>query len=103
VNESSTNPASSATGQAAGNGPWRVLILDRDPEDPRWLLATVAITADVRPAVLDGVGQYTDWADVTTWVRRSLGRRVSLVPVAGVLAWHAYEGFPAIVTRQDPA
>jgi hypothetical protein len=23
-----------------GNGPWRVLILDSDPADPKWILAT---------------------------------------------------------------
>jgi hypothetical protein len=33
-----------------GNGPWRLLILDRDPTDPKWILATVATPADVRPA-----------------------------------------------------
>ena len=31
-------------------GPWRVLILDRDPRDPKWILATVATPGDVRPA-----------------------------------------------------
>jgi hypothetical protein len=24
------------------NGPWRVLILDRDLADPKWILATIA-------------------------------------------------------------
>lgn len=81
-----------AAGQATGNGPWRVLILDRDPGDPRWLLATVALSADVRPAILDGAGRYTDWADVTLWVQRSLGRPVALVPVHDALAWRADEG-----------
>ena len=33
-----------------GNGPWRVLILDPDPADPKWVLATVASPRDVRPA-----------------------------------------------------
>jgi len=23
----------------AGNGPWRILVLDRDPADPKWILA----------------------------------------------------------------
>jgi hypothetical protein len=84
------------TGVAEGNGPWRVLLLDRG-DDPKWLLATVAIPADVRPAILDPVGRYADWPEVTGWVQRSLGRRVSLVPVQDSLAWTAYEGWPAIV------
>ena len=33
-----------------GRGPWRLLILDRDLGDPKWILATVATPADVRPA-----------------------------------------------------
>ncbi len=42
-----------------GTGPWRILVLDRDPADPKWILATVATPGDVRPAdpaaVLDDV------------------------------------------------
>ena len=33
-----------------GNGPWRILILDADPADPKWILATVAQPDHVRPA-----------------------------------------------------
>ena len=36
-------------------GSWRILILDRDLEDPKWLFATVSLPSDVRPAVLDAV------------------------------------------------
>jgi hypothetical protein len=32
--------------------PWRILVLDRDPADPVWLLATVEVPADVLPAHL---------------------------------------------------
>ena len=35
-----------------GRGPWRILVLDRDHSDPKWLLATIA-PGDVRPAHLD--------------------------------------------------
>ena len=49
--------------------PWRILILDRDPEDPKWLFATVSIPSDVRPAVLDASGHYQDWPEITAWVR----------------------------------
>lgn len=34
----------------SGNGPWRLLILDRDPQDPKCILATVTSPGDVRPA-----------------------------------------------------
>ena len=33
-----------------GNGPWRILILDADPADPKWILATVTQPDHVRPA-----------------------------------------------------
>ena len=29
-------------------GPWRILVLDRSPDDPKWLVATIA-PGDVRP------------------------------------------------------
>jgi hypothetical protein len=32
-----------------GNGPWRILVLDRDPADPKWILATVATRATCGP------------------------------------------------------
>jgi hypothetical protein len=32
------------------NGPWRILILDADPADPKWILATVTQPGHVRPA-----------------------------------------------------
>jgi hypothetical protein len=34
-----------------GRGPWRILVLDRSPDDPKWLVCTVA-PGDVR-AVTD--------------------------------------------------
>jgi hypothetical protein len=74
------------------NGPWRVLLLDRDPEDPRWLLATVSLSADVRPAVLDAAGRYSDWAEVSAWVHAQIGTPVALVPVMDALAWRIDQG-----------
>jgi hypothetical protein len=67
--------------------PWRILVLDRDPADPKWLLATVAIAGDVRPAVLDAAGRHADWAEVTAWVKETLGQDVALVPAHDALAW----------------
>jgi hypothetical protein len=68
--------------------PWRILVLDKsDPADPRWLIATVTLPSDVRPAELDAAGRYTGWAGVTEWVRHRLGRTgVRLTPVQGA-AW----------------
>jgi hypothetical protein len=66
--------------------PWRVLILDASPDDPVWLLATVTIASDVRPAVLEAGGRrYADWPEVTAWVREQVGGNVSLVPVGGTV------------------
>jgi hypothetical protein len=71
------------------NGPWRVLILDRDPADPKWILATVAIPADVRPA---HPGAMVD--EVTAaWVGSAAGLfRPALTPLPGALAWRVDEG-----------
>jgi hypothetical protein len=71
--------------------PWRVLILDRDPADPKWLLATVTLPADVRPAVPGPLGRYPDFEDVASWVRDSVGHPVRLVPVSFALAWRVDE------------
>ncbi len=74
------------------NGPWRVLLLDRDPSDPLWLLAAVATSADVLPAELDTAGRYLGWEYVTQWVRGNLGRpEVALTPVHDALAWRVDE------------
>lgn len=76
-----------------GESPWRLLVLDRsDPADPRWMLVTVAQAADVRPAMLDEIGRYDDWPQVTQWVREALGRsEVGLVPVPRPLVWRIEE------------
>ena len=52
------------------NGPWRVLIFDPDPADPKWVLATVASPRDVRPAssTARGVDNAT-----TAWVIATSG------------------------------
>ncbi len=53
---------------AHGTRPWRILILDRDPADPKWVLATVVIPSDVRrpcstppPATLASRPPPTGW------------------------------------------
>lgn len=69
----------------AGVAPWRMLLLDRSPDDPKWILATVVIPGDVRPAALNTEGGYTGWDEITAWVRGQLGS-VGLMPF-DALAW----------------
>ena len=76
------------------NGPWRVLVLDRDPEDPKWIIATVTMAADVRPALINPAGCYTGWQAVADWAAAMVGRPVALVPIPGALAWRMDEGGP---------
>jgi hypothetical protein len=67
------------------NGPWRVLILDRDPADPKWILATIATPADVRPARASD-----NSADEVTaaWVAAVAGLyRPALTPMPAALVW----------------
>jgi hypothetical protein len=76
----------------ARNGPWRLLILDRDPTDPKWILTLVSIPEDVRPAVLDAAGRHTGWKAIAEWVSGMVGRPVTLTPVHDALAWRVDEG-----------
>jgi hypothetical protein len=72
-------------------GSWRLLILDRDPDDPKWVMATVMLPEDVRPAhVIDS--RYTDWDELTSWLRTTLGRPgVDLVPLHRPEVWRIDE------------
>jgi hypothetical protein len=57
----------------ASTGPWRLLILDRDPDDPKCVMATVMTPEDVRPAHLID-GRYTGWDEMTAWLHAILAR-----------------------------
>jgi hypothetical protein len=70
--------------------PWRILILDASAEDSKWLLCSVALPSDVRPAVMAG-RRYTGWAETVEWVRHQVGGPVALVPIAAT-AWRVDEG-----------
>jgi hypothetical protein len=85
-------PDSSTTTIPPGRGPWRILVLDASGDDPKWLICTVTLPSDVRPAVVNG-GRYQDWAAVVMWVREQVGQPVSLAPVSAV-AWRIDEGTP---------
>lgn len=73
--------------------PWRLLVLDPEPDDPKWVLATVTLPADVRPAVMTGTGgdtRYEGWAETARWVSESVGRQVRLVPLTATV-WRVDE------------
>jgi hypothetical protein len=75
-----------------GNGPWRLLILDHDLADPKWIVATVTTPADVRPAVIGGGGVFAALAGARTWVRGLLGRPgATLVPLHRAEVWQIDE------------
>ena len=67
------------------NGPWRVLIFDPDPADPKWVLATVASPRDVRPASSTA----RDVDDATTaWVIATSGLHdLALIALPSALCW----------------
>src|SRR2546422_228086 len=45
------------------NGPWRVLVLDRDPVDPKWILALLVDPGDVTPA--DPANLFTERSEIS--------------------------------------
>jgi hypothetical protein len=66
--------------------PWRVLILDRSGDDPKWIIATVSLSSDVRGAEMEPGGwRYAGWSAVTEWVRGRVGQRARLVPVSATV------------------
>ena len=72
------------------NGPWRLLILDREPADPKWILATVASPSDVRPA--DPGDLFTGAQQAGEWVRGLLGRpHATLTPITRAHVWRIDE------------
>ncbi len=43
-----------ASPQAGNGGIWRMLILDANPDDPMWIICSVSLDSDVRPAAMEG-------------------------------------------------
>ncbi len=62
--------------------PWQVVLLDRDPEDAKLGLATVAGPADVEPA-----GAEASLPEVATWVAGRVGEPVTLTRLPSVTVW----------------
>jgi hypothetical protein len=70
------------------NGTWRLLVLDTDAADPKWILALVASPGDVRPA-----GPTDDAPDevTTRWVSARHGQAVTLTALPHALTWRVDE------------
>lgn len=86
---------------APGNGPWRLLLGDPDPQDPKWVICLVMLPSDVRPA-----SRYETWQQVTDWVRAQVGdAQATLTPITDALAWRIATGQPPVtadVPRHRP-
>jgi hypothetical protein len=81
-----SNPSIAPPGR---NGPWRILFLDRDPDDPKWILATVASPRDVQPARSGDAG--LDELTAAYLAARHGLARAALTPLPGALAWRVDE------------
>src|SRR5262245_31522648 len=57
-----------------------------------WIIATVALSSDVRSAVLDDAGRHVGWREAVAWVQSRVGRPVALMPVHDALTWRIDEG-----------
>jgi len=71
------------------NGPWTLLVLDPEPGDPKWIVATVVEMADVRPAAA------ADTAPDEVTARWVAGRRrvpVALAQLPGARVWRVDQG-----------
>jgi hypothetical protein len=74
------------------NGPWRLLILDRDPGDAKWVLVTVVDPGDVQPALTGPGGESAALAGAREWVRGLLGRpAATLIPLHRPEVWRIDE------------
>jgi len=88
-----------ATGNPTDRAPWRVLVLDRSGDDPKWIIATVSLPSDVRAAEMEPGGwRYVGWPDVSQWVCDQVGQRVRLVPVAAIVWRIDLEGGRRVLT-----
>jgi hypothetical protein len=64
--------------------PERLLILDTSSMPARWLVVSVTLDTDTRPAHMTG-SRYTDWPEVTAWCREQIGPTTSLIPAAAMV------------------
>jgi hypothetical protein len=70
--------------------PWRILLLDPDPADPKWILASVAAPGDVRPAWPASTPPAL--AEAVSWIRDQTGDPgATLTPMRHAAAWRIEE------------
>jgi hypothetical protein len=75
-----------ANGNPTDRDPWRILVLDRSGDDPKWIIATVSLSSDVLAAEMEPSGwRYADWPSAIQWVHSRVGLRVRLVPVSATV------------------
>ena len=67
--------------------PERLLLLDRDPAAPRWVVASVVMSTDIKPAEIDAIGRYVGWSGIARWASHQIGQPIELTPVFDSLAW----------------
>jgi len=66
-----------------------ITALDRDPADPKWILATIATPDEIRPARPDATVDEV----IAVWVASATGLfRPALTPLPGALTWRVDEG-----------
>jgi hypothetical protein len=69
-----------------GNGPWRMLILNRDPADSFWVIFYVAAPQDIHPATIE-VGGQLGWHGVGAWVTQRTRYPVIMTAMPDALIW----------------
>jgi hypothetical protein len=72
-------------------GQWRLLILDRNPDDPQWIIATVTAPGDTKTALLE-VGGHPGWEGAGRWISERVGQPVELEGLHDALVWLIREG-----------
>jgi hypothetical protein len=76
---------------SAGKGPWGVVILGCDIDDPAGLLAMAHLLADVTPTTLDR-GERNDWRVVTAGVRSLVACAVCFLSGRDLQMWVVGKG-----------
>ena len=72
--------------------PLQILVLDKNPDQPLWMLATVVPTG-AWLARLDPAGECRNWPAVTAWVEDTIKSTAELAPLSDALAWRV-RGMP---------
>jgi hypothetical protein len=68
-----------------------MVVVDPDPDDPKWIIASVMLASDVRPAELDLASRYAARQQTIDWGRPAPCHDVTLPPVHDALVWRVDE------------